>query len=144
MRPHSLERFILVVDDNREAADLMIELLHLCGHAAVAAYNGADGIAIAQRSRPDIILLDLTMPVMDGFAVAEKLRASESFNETVLVAFTALSDNDTLRRIAAEGFDFHLAKPTSIGRVMEVISKVRCRFETAESHAPGLMMAAGI
>ena len=127
----SLHRFILVVDDNREAADLMVELLTLCGHHALPAYSGMEGVAIAMRSKPEIILLDLTMPVMDGFMVARKLRELDMFRETVLVAFTSLSDENTARRIAAGGFDFHLPKPASIGRVMDIISKARGHIDAA-------------
>lgn len=103
----------------------MVELLTLCGHTAVAAYSGADGISLAERFKPEIILLDLTMPVMDGFAVAKTLRESELFRGAVLVAFTARSDPITTAQIASEGFDYHLPKPVSIGRVMDVISKAR-------------------
>jgi CheY-like chemotaxis protein len=138
MAPPILDRFILVVDDNREAADLMVELLTLCGHTAISAYNGPDGVSIAVRAKPEIILLDLTMPVMDGFEVARKLRANDRLRATVLVAFTALSDDLTSRRIIAEGFDFHLTKPASIGRVMDVISKARCRIDAANEAPRGL------
>ena len=131
-----LDRFILVVDDNRESADLMVELLVLCGHQALAAYSGMEGVAVAMRSRPEIILLDLTMPFMDGFMVAKKLRELDMFRETVLVAFTALTDENTVRRIATGGFDFHLPKPASIGRVMDIISKARGRIES-ERGTPG-------
>jgi CheY-like chemotaxis protein len=133
MKYPNLDRFILVVDDNREAADLMVDLLTLCGHTAVVAYSGSDGITLAARSNPDIILLDLTMPIMDGFAVAKILRESHALRETILVAFTALSDPDTICRIAAEGFDYYLPKPVSIGRVMDVISKARHRIELAKA-----------
>lgn len=138
----NLERFILVVDDNREAADLMVELLTLCGHHALPAYGGLEGVAVAIRSKPEIILLDLTMPFMDGYAVARKLRELEMFRATVLVAFTALTDEVTSRRIRAEGFDFHLPKPASIGRVMEVISKARHKFDLANVSASDSQMAA--
>ena len=132
-----LQRFILVVDDNRESAGLMVELLSLCGHHALAAYGGMEGVAIAMRSRPDIILLDLTMPFMDGFMVAKKLRELDMFRETVLVAFTALTDENTVRRIAAGGFDFHLPKPASIGRVMDIISKAGGRI-ASQRETPGM------
>lgn len=120
-----LNRFILVIDDNREAADLMVEVLTLCGHTAIAAYNGLEGILLAERSKPDVVLLDLTMPGMDGFAVAKKLREWSTFSETVLVAFTALSDAHTIARVAEESFDFHLAKPAPVRKVMHVISQAR-------------------
>jgi two-component system, OmpR family, response regulator len=126
------KRDILVVDDNREAADLMVELLTLCGHTASQAYSGLEGVEAALRFTPEIILLDLSMPIMDGFEVARKLRELEMFRATVLVAFTALTDEVTLRRVRVEGFDFHLPKPVSIGRVMDVISKARHQIETAK------------
>jgi CheY-like chemotaxis protein len=134
----ALERSILVVDDNSEAADLMVELLTLCGHTAVAAYSGVDGLSLAERFKPEIILLDLTMPGMDGFAVAKIFRESESYRGVVLVAFTALSDPITTARVAHEGFDYHLPKPVSIGRVMDVISKARSQIALANNaaHAP--------
>ena len=132
----AIERSILVVDDNSEAADLMVQLLILCGHSAVAAYSGADGLSVAERFQPEIILLDLTMPVMDGFAVAKKFRESEMFRGVILVAFTARSDVVTAARIATEGFDYHLPKPASIGRVMDVISRARHQIDSVGRAAP--------
>ena len=82
---------ILIIDDNSQAADVAAELLSLYGYQTAVAYSGADGLQSAKDFAPDVILLDLGMPVMDGFQVAAALRAQPEFSDLALVAFTALS-----------------------------------------------------
>lgn len=113
---------ILVIDDDRANAALMVELLILCGHDAIAAHDGISGIKLAERIHPDLVLLDLTMPGMDGFEVARALRGNERCSGTILVAYTAHSNPAMETRARDGGFDFYLPKPATIGRVMHVIS----------------------
>jgi CheY-like chemotaxis protein len=115
---------ILVVDDNRDAADLTATLLAMYGHVAVAAYGGAEGLELANRFVPDAILLDLTMPEIDGFAVAVRIRDYPSLERTAVIAFTAKSDEATRARTAAAGFRLHLVKPMPVEAIIEALASI--------------------
>lgn len=138
--------FILVVDDNRDAANLMAELLQLCGHNCAAAYDGPAGIQAAKNFGPDIILLDLLMPGMDGFEVARALRSDTQTSSIKLIAFSALSNAAAIHAAKEAGFDFHLPKPASIMQVTRVIADARFPrgqatppMHTARNNATGVM-----
>ena len=100
---------ILVVDDNRDAAVSLSTLLELIGHAADVAHNGLEAVRKASRERFDAILLDLGMPVMDGFEAAALLRQLQP--APALIACSAWDDEATRRRTADLGFRAHLRKP---------------------------------
>lgn len=112
---------ILVVDDNRDSSDVLAELLTLHGMAARPAYDGAQALALAQDFRPHVLLLDLGMPNIDGFAVAAALQEDPSYRPFI-VALTAWNDDATKARVSAAGFDGHLAKPSSLTSIMKAIS----------------------
>lgn len=111
---------ILVVDDIRDAADLLSDILVARGFDARPAYDGAQALAAAEHFQPDIVFLDLGMPVMDGYATARALRARPG-PQPLLVALTAWGDAATAARVAAAGFDRHLVKPSSLDEIMTVI-----------------------
>ena len=112
---------ILVVDDNNEAADITAELLGLYGYTTAVAYSGLPGLEAARNFAPDVVLLDLGMPVMDGYQVAAALRALPDFDHVALVAFTAWSDPVTRQRVRATGFDEHIIKPASMDSILLAI-----------------------
>jgi CheY-like chemotaxis protein len=107
---------ILVVDDNRDAADMLSALLELNGHQTATAHNGLDAVAEANRERYDAVVLDLSMPHMDGFEAAALLQQLEP--APLLIACTAQDDAESRRRTADLGFSAHLIKPVPID-VME-------------------------
>lgn len=113
---------ILIVDDNAQAADVASELLGLHGYQTAVAYGGQQGLQAAQAFSPDLILLDLGMPGMDGFQVASALRAQQSFDTVALVAFSAWGDAGTRERARAVGFDQHLTKPASLDEILGTIA----------------------
>lgn len=113
---------ILVVDDNRDAADLTAALLEMHGHLAFAAYGGTTCIARAAELVPDVILLDLSMPDLDGFSVAAALSQYPQLKSTALVALTARSDAETRARTAAAGFREHLVKPIPIEKILQTLN----------------------
>jgi CheY-like chemotaxis protein len=128
------QRRLLVVDDNRDAADSTGTLLLLWGHQVKVAYDGLNAVAIAREFRPDICLLDLGMPGMSGYEVAQQLRAEPALKETLLVAMTGFdreSDRVLSRRA---GFDAHLVKPVAIAALQEVLRPGGVR--AAETVAP--------
>ena len=113
---------ILVVDDNRDAADMTAALLEMYGHIALPIYGGEECIQRAADMVPDIILLDLSMPVVDGFAVAASLSQNPKLKGTTLVALTARSDTETRARTAAAGFREHLVKPIPIEKILQTLN----------------------
>lgn len=113
---------VLVVDDNRDAADMTVALLQFYGHMALAAYGGQECIQRAADLIPDVILLDLSMPGMDGFSVAASLSRSPALKSIPLIALTARNDADTLARTAAAGFREHLVKPIPIEQIVQTLN----------------------
>ncbi|QEL20620.1 response regulator [Limnoglobus roseus] len=102
---------VLVVDDNTDAADSLAQFLALKGYTVRTAYNGPDALTLAAATPPDVALLDLMMPVMDGWEVAKRLDAARP--RPVLVAITG-SDGDVSRnRSQWAHIPFHLVKPVA-------------------------------
>src|SRR4051812_585821 len=107
-------RRLLVVDDNVDAAASQAALLRVLGHEVEVAYDGETALEKARAFRPDIVLLDLGMPGMDGYEVARRLRASDAGRELKLVAQTGWAQEEDRRRTREAGFDAHLAKPVDV------------------------------
>jgi len=104
---------VLVVDDNRDSTDSMAMFVSLMGHETRGVYDGQIAIELAQTFVPDLVLLDLAMPDMDGFEVLERLRKSSIFNHTTIVAMTGFGGDDARQRSISAGFDDHLTKPVN-------------------------------
>ncbi len=100
---------ILCVDDNHDIADSSADFLQLLGYPTLACYNGRSALELAEVFDPDVCLIDLNMPGMDGDELAMILR--EGGRPLLLVAITAMNDSVSGRRIADAGFDYHLIKP---------------------------------
>ena len=112
---------ILVVDDNRDAADTLSDLLSLSHYDVRTAYDGRSGLDTAADFRPDVILMDLGMPGMDGFETARELRASENGHRVLLIAVTGYGSSDDRRRTRECGFDAHLTKPIEPQALLELL-----------------------
>ena len=104
-------RRILVVDDNADAARITCVVLQLDGHQVEIARDGAGALAAARSFRPEIVLLDLGMPGMDGYAVAHQLREVDGLARAMIVAVTGFGRDEDVRRTREAGFDHHLTKP---------------------------------
>ena len=102
---------ILVVDDNQDAATTLAMLLTAMGHDVDAAFCGHEGVAKAEAMHPDLIFLDLGMPVMDGIEAAKHVRALPLGKGITLVALTGWGQERDFQRTRAAGFDVHLLKP---------------------------------
>ena len=107
-----VRRRILVVDDNRDGADTLAEFLTSLGHETTCAYDGPQALSAAARFRPEIVLLDIGLPVMDGFEVARRLRESE--DPPKLIAITGYGQHADRVRTQDAGFDVHLVKPIDV------------------------------
>jgi CheY-like chemotaxis protein len=108
--PGASGRSILIIEDNADAREALRILLELDGHLVEAAGEGAEGLQIAQAKDPDIALVDIGLPGLDGFEIARRLRASGS-RRPVLVALTGYGQPEDRRRATEAGFDSLLVKP---------------------------------
>lgn len=111
---------ILVVDDNNDAADMTAQMLQMYGLNVQVAYGGLEGLAAARANRPYLIFLDIGMPVMDGYQVAQAVRADQMLRDVKLVALTAWGDEASRRKACAAGFDVHLTKPANIAELVKL------------------------
>jgi signal transduction histidine kinase/CheY-like chemotaxis protein len=111
---------ILVVDDNRAAADSMTKLLSLKGHEARAVYSGTDALAAAGEYQPSLILLDIGLPDMTGYEVAERLRTGGYARS--LIALSGYGQEEDRERARLSGCDDHFIKPMSIARLEEYLT----------------------
>ena len=102
---------MLVVEDQAENLDLMVYLLTAFGHKALVARDGAEGITVAGQERPDLVVMDLQMPVMDGYEAASRLKKDPELSAIPLVAVTAYAMVGDRERIMAAGFDGYMTKP---------------------------------
>ena len=102
---------ILVIEDDRESLDLVDFVLRDHGHSPLLALGGPEGVRIALERSPDLILLDIRIPQMDGYEVAAVLRAESRLERTTIVAFTPSAMAGEPERIAAAGFDGYIQKP---------------------------------
>jgi CheY-like chemotaxis protein len=116
-------RRILVVDDNADAAVALAELLAELGHEVRVAHDGLEALALARAFRPDVCLLDIGLPVMDGYELAQRLRSQAELPEGVrMVAITGYGRDADRRRSKEAGFDAHLVKPVAFNALTCVIA----------------------
>ena len=102
---------ILVIEDMEENLEVITRLLSAFGHTVLTARDGEEGLEVAARERPDLILCDLRMPKVDGFEVAEQLKRDLELRRIPLVAVTALAMVGDRERVLMAGFDGYIAKP---------------------------------
>jgi two-component system CheB/CheR fusion protein len=117
-----VSRRILIVDDNRDSAESMAMLLQLSGHATWIAYDGHAALALAAEHAPDVVLLDIGLPGMDGYQVARRLRELPQTCDSLLIALTGYGQADDRRRSAEAGFDGHFVKPVDIDALHPLIA----------------------
>jgi two-component system CheB/CheR fusion protein len=116
-------RKVLVIDDNTDAAESQLAILGFAGHEARMAHDGPSGIALAREFRPDLILLDIGLPGMSGYEVAQALRHHPETKRTYLVALTGFGRPDDIERARREGFNEHLTKPVDPDYLLDLIDK---------------------
>ncbi|MDI1450453.1 ATP-binding protein [Polyangium sp. 6x1] len=115
---------ILVIEDNHDTANILQNLLVLLGYRTEVAYTGPAGLEAAKRTRPDVVLCDLGLPDMDGYAVARALRGLPTTAGSYLIAQTGYGGAEDRRRALAAGFDAHMTKPIDPAELERVLSSV--------------------
>jgi CheY-like chemotaxis protein len=118
---------VLVVDDNVDSAVSLGMLLKLAGQDVRVAYDGPAALRQAMDFRPQLVLLDIGMPGMDGYEVARRLRRQPSLEDTLLVALTGWGQEEDRRRSAAAGFDHHLVKPVEPDALSGLLADLKRR-----------------
>jgi signal transduction histidine kinase/DNA-binding response OmpR family regulator len=115
---------ILVVDDNVEAADSLGRLLRIEGHQVSCAYDGLSAVEFAKKIRPNVAILDLGLPGIDGFEVARRLRNGREQAGLLLFALSGYGQEEDHRRSAQAGFDKHFNKPLDFPRLVQALAEV--------------------
>ena len=115
---------ILLADDNRDALDSLATLLQCDGHEVHTAADGAEALAVAAEYRPNVVLLDIGMPKLDGYEVARRIRAEPWGQATVLIALTGWGQDEDRRRSREVGFNSHLVKPLDPDALSKLLSRL--------------------
>ena len=118
----SAGRRILVVDDNRDAVESLAELLRMEGNEVETAFDGDTAIKTVSTFQPDIVLLDIGLPIIDGYTAARTIRRDSNGGGPFLVAMTGWGQSEDKRRAVEAGFDAHLVKPVSIDSLLDLFS----------------------
>ncbi|MBV8486771.1 MAG: PAS domain S-box protein [Planctomycetaceae bacterium] len=113
---------ILVVEDNRDSAESLRRLLTIYGYDVSLAYTGAEGVETAQRAHPDVVICDIGLPGMDGYAVAKAIRKNPGTASTRLIAVTGYGQESDRLRALASGFDSHLVKPADPRVLLDMLA----------------------
>ena len=126
---------VLIVDDNEDAATALELLLEEAGHLVKAAHTGPAGLAAALEFLPDVMLLDIGLPELDGFEVAKRIRQQAALHDVVLVAMTGYGRENERQRSQEAGFDHHLVKPADFGTLEQILAAVSERVAQAAEQA---------
>jgi CheY-like chemotaxis protein len=114
---------ILIADDNRDAADTMGMLLELGGHEAIIAHSGNQALQLGREHRPDVVILDIGMPDLNGYDVARTARNEDWGKSAYLIALTGWGQAEDKERARMAGFDRHLTKPVDPDLVEEILKE---------------------
>ena len=112
---------VMIVDDNVDAAQMLAAFLKTVGHEVSVAHDAASALASAARLAPQVFLLDIGLPVMDGYELARRLRGSAATGAAMLVAITGYGGAQDRARTAAAGFDHHFVKPVDLGELTRLL-----------------------
>ncbi|SAL55168.1 response regulator receiver protein [Caballeronia choica] len=116
-------RRVLLVDDSVDAAEALSMLLETLGHEVRTMHDGTSALAIVDEFRPEVVILDIGLPGMDGFALARELRKLPSTRDALLIALTGYGGDEDRLRARAAGFDHHLVKPVAFADLEDLIAR---------------------
>jgi CheY-like chemotaxis protein len=123
-QPSTQAHRILVVDDNRDAANSLATLLQITGHETFTAYDGTTALAMIEQRRPDVVLLDIGLPRLNGYEVCRRVRALPWGDSLTLIALTGWGQEDDRRKSHDAGFDGHLVKPVEFPALMSLLDSL--------------------
>jgi len=114
---------ILIVDDNKDAADTLAMLMRLKGNEIRTAYDGLEAVEVAETYRPELVLLDIGLPKMNGYDVAQRIRRQAWGRDVILVALTGWGQAEDRQRSKEAGFDFHFVKPVDLAALEKMLAE---------------------
>jgi signal transduction histidine kinase/CheY-like chemotaxis protein len=114
---------ILIIDDNIDGAIALAQILTMVGHECETVYSAQEGLQRAVSYRPDVVLLDIGLPVIDGYEIARRMRQNKQLNETRIIALTGYGQAEDRERALAAGFDDHFAKPVDFTRLQRTLTE---------------------
>jgi len=115
---------ILVIDDNEDAATTLAILLEAEGHKVHVAHDGQSGVEAAKMVIPDVVLLDIGMPIMDGYETAKAIRNDSAVEHTILIALTGWGAKDDRAKAKQAGFNYHLTKPANLSVIKKLLAQL--------------------
>jgi CheY-like chemotaxis protein len=119
--PAPRTRRVLIADDNRDAADSLSMLLQMAGHTVTVVYDGQQALESIEHSPPEVALLDIGMPKLDGYEVARRVRLDTRSRNTLLIAVTGWGQESDKARALTAGFDLHFTKPVEPTSLIELL-----------------------
>lgn len=105
---------ILIIDDNKDLTEIMCDMICFLGYKAEYSLNGKDGLLKARAFKPDVVICDIGLPIMNGYEVAKKIRTDKDLNDVILIALSGYAQPEDVERSIKAGFNKHLAKPLSL------------------------------
>jgi CheY-like chemotaxis protein len=120
----SVPRRLLVVDDNVDGAETIAMLLRLFRHTVKTVHTGPDALKAARTFQPSVMFLDIGLPGMSGYEVAQQLRSDSSMNGLILVALTGWGSEEDRRQAQSVGFDYHLTKPVGMEELQSLLAEI--------------------
>ncbi len=118
------ERRVLIVDDNRDSADSLSMLLEITGNKTAVAHDGLEAIEAAEKYRPDVMLLDIGLPKLNGHEVCRRIREQPWGKDIVMIALTGWGQEDDRRKSEEAGFNGHLVKPVDYDKLLELLGEL--------------------
>jgi CheY-like chemotaxis protein len=118
-------RRVLIVDDNVDASDLLAEFLRQAGHTVTIANDPLDALEVAAREEPEVAVLDIGLPRIDGYQLAARLRATDAGAKCCLIAVTGYGQPEDHERSRGAGFDCHLVKPVDLDLLLRTVASAQ-------------------
>jgi two-component system, chemotaxis family, CheB/CheR fusion protein len=121
-KPSATTKRVLIVDDNRDAGQSLVAVLRLDDHEALTVSSGEAALKALESYRPDAMLLDLAMPVMNGYDLAEHIRKRPEFADCLLIAISGYGQDHDIQRSKDAGFGGHLVKPVDLAALADLLA----------------------
>ena len=121
LAPTALPLRVLIADDNEDAASTLNDFLSIHGHEVKVAFDGIQALRMARQFAAEVVILDIGMPEMNGYEVAETIRSWRDENRPVLIALTGWGADNDMKNASAAGFDFHFTKPVHPGDIASLL-----------------------
>ena len=118
------QRRILIVDDNRDSADSLAMLMEITNNEAYLAHDGEEAVKAIERHRPEVVLLDIGLPKLDGHEVCRRVRQEPWGKDIVIIALTGWGQEDDRRKSQEAGFNGHLVKPIDYDKLLELLASL--------------------